>query len=124
MLYTEQLADGIILAKPTGKLKESDFAQLASKVDQMFKAAAPVRILVDATAFEGWEDRQAAASHFRFVRTHQQKVARIAIIAGHAWQHWLALFAGVFVHPELEVFEPTERVQAEGWLREPLKKAS
>jgi hypothetical protein len=46
---------------------------------------------------------QATKRHFTFVRNHQAKIARIALIAGHMWQHWVTGVAGVFVHPYIKV---------------------
>jgi len=124
MLHIEKLSDGVLEIRPTGKLQESDFRSLAIQIDGWIKSSGHLRLLVNATAFEGWADTHAASEHFRFVRDHHEKVDRIALLAGHEWQHWIASFAAHFVHPELRVFKATERTQAMAWLQEPLRKAS
>jgi hypothetical protein len=116
MIAIENIQGNTIRLRVSGKLEESDFRELSARVDPILRAQGQVRLLIDATAFDGWADRHAAAKHFTFVREHQKKVERIAIVAGHDWQHWIAGIAGVFVHPEIKVFDKGEAAQAESWL--------
>jgi len=54
-------------------MKADDFRQIAPQVDS----------LIDASGFNGWENIAAFENHAGFVKDHQQKVERIAVIAGH-----------------------------------------
>lgn len=117
MLTIEAPTDTILKIKVSGKLEDNDFNQIAPQVNHAIQSHGNLRLLIDVTAFDGWSDMQAAKNHFAFVRDHQKKIDRIALIAGHMWQHWIAGIAGVFVHPDIKVFDKDQLTQAEGWLR-------
>ena len=51
-----------------------------------------------------------------FVKDHQAKAERIAVIAPHEWQHWLIGFARVFLHPEVKAFDKGQEAEARSWL--------
>ncbi len=74
--------------------------------------------MVDASRFEGWDNFDAAEQHFGFVKGHHEKVERLAIVAGHMWQHWLAALARVFVHPHIKVFDKNQVGEARKWLKD------
>jgi hypothetical protein len=118
MIVMEASTDNILKFKVSAKLEESDFARIAPQVEEMIKSHGSIRLLIDATAFDGWSDMQAAKKHFIFVRNHQAKIARIALIAGHMWQHWVAGVAGVFVHPDIKIFDIGQLTEAETWLHQ------
>ena len=44
-----------------------------------------IRLLIDGSGFEGWENVGAFEHHAEFITTHQQKVDRIALIASRDW---------------------------------------
>ncbi len=108
----------MLKVKISGKVDEMDFVKLVPHVDRMINSHGSIDFLIDATAFYGWSDMQDAKKHFDFVREHQMKIGRIALIAGDAWQHWIAGAVSVFVHPEISVFEPGHLLKARTWLRE------
>ncbi len=118
MITLTTLSDNIIKVQVTGTLEESDFQKLGAEIDTLLAQYVSVRLLVDATTFNGWSNMQAATNHFKLVRDHQKRVERIALIAGHAWQHWVAGMMSVFVHPQVKVFDATEQMEAEAWVRE------
>jgi hypothetical protein len=41
------------------------------------------------TGFRGWEKIVAFERHIGFVKTHHEKVERIAVIVSPDWQHWV-----------------------------------
>jgi hypothetical protein len=100
------------------KIQTGDFVQLAPQADAFIREHGTIRLLVDARKFNGWEDMKAFDKHMYFVKTHQKKVERIAIIAGHVWQHWLAGILKIFVHPQVAVFDADEAADAGRWLSE------
>lgn len=118
MIRAEPLSDHVLKITVTGKLEPLDFQQATPQIDRMIRAQGTLRLLVDATAFDGWASIDAARTHFAFVRDHHRKIERIALIAGHEWQHWLAEMASMFAHPEIRVFDAGEADQAQRWLEE------
>ncbi len=107
----------LIEVKIGDTLKAEDFKAFSAKVDEIIMAQETVRVLVDASDFNGWENMDAAEKHFGFVKAHHQKVEKIALVAGHRWQHWLAALVRVFIHPTVQVFDKGQVDNARTWLR-------
>jgi hypothetical protein len=116
MIAIERLGANAIKVTAPPKLQAGDFAQLAPDADRLIREYGGLRLLIDATALTGWEDPAAIERHAAFVKGHQQKVERIAVLAAHDWQHWLIGAVRVFLHPEIKVFAPGEEDQARHWL--------
>jgi hypothetical protein len=116
MINVETLEDNIIKLQVTGTLEESDFHKISTSVDQLINAHGTIKLLIDATEFNGWANTEAAKTHFTFVRDHQKKIDQVALVAGHEWQHWIVVIASVFVHPEVKAFDKDGIIQAESWL--------
>ncbi len=117
MINIEVLANDALKLKIEGKLDEADFQKIGANVDDLTKINGTINLLIDATAFEGWSNMKAAQTHFAFVRDHQKKISRIALVAGHEWQHWVAGIVSIFVHPEIKIFDADGIIQAESWLK-------
>jgi SpoIIAA-like len=69
-----------------------------------------------ASGFKGWENIAAFQNHAGFIRTHQQKVERIAVIAAHNWQHWLIGAVRIFLHPEVRAYDKSHESEALQWI--------
>ena len=100
MIKTEIISANVLKIVPPKKLKADDFSQIAPQVDSLILHHGQIRLLIDASECDGWENVSAFETHARFIGNHQQKVERIAVIVGHQWQHWLIGMAKLFVHPE------------------------
>ena len=116
MITVELLGDNAIKVQPSGKVDETDIRKIGNEADRLIKKHGSIKVLVDASDFDGWADMDTAKKHFRFVREHHQKVERIALIAGHEWQHWLAGVMSAFVHPEIRIFDKGDASAAADWL--------
>jgi hypothetical protein len=117
MINTQVIAPGVLKIVAPKTLAAGDFAELAPKVEAMMKEQDNnIRLLIDASRLEGWENIAALENHAAFVKAHQQKVARIAVIARHEWQHWLVGAVRVFLHPEVRVFDKGDETGALQWL--------
>jgi len=116
VIKTEVIAPGVLKIVAPEKLAADDFADLAPQVDSIMKQQGQIRLLIDASRLEGWENITALEEHAAFVKTHQQKVERIAVIARHDWQHWLVGAVRVFLHPEVRVFDKGDESGALHWL--------
>lgn len=118
MLTIKHDTGNLVELTVVGTLKVEGFKELAEKADEIIKEHGTVRVLIDATGFDGWDNLEAAKKHFGFVKTHHEKVERLGIIAGHMWQHWLAAMAQIFVHPKLRVFDKDQVEEAKKWIKE------
>ena len=98
------------------KLKADDFRQIAPQVDFIVSRYGKIKLLIDASGFNGWENIAAFENHAGFVKSHQQKVERIAVIVAHNWQHWLVGAVRVLLHPEIRAYDKGDENKALQWI--------
>ena len=118
MIQIEALSPDTLKITPPTKLKADDFAAIAPQIDELIRQQGQIRLLIDATALHGWENSEALEKHVLFVKDHQSKVRRIAVIAGHDWQRWIAAAVNIFVHPQIKAFGIDQETAARQWLME------
>lgn len=116
MIKTEIISANVLKISVPEKLKADDFRQVAPQINSLISQQSKIRLLIDASGFNGWENMAAFESHAGFVKDHQQKIERIAVIAGHEWQHWLIGVVRIFVHPEVRVFNKNNEGEARQWI--------
>ena len=116
MILIKTLSPDTFKVTPPTKLKADDFAAIAPQIEELIRQQGQVRLLIDATAMHGWEDIEALKKHILFAKDHQSKIRRIALLAGHNWQHWIAAVVSIFVHPEIKAFGADQEDAARQWL--------
>ena len=116
MIKTEIISANALKILAPEKLKADDFIHIAPQVDSLILQHGQIRLLIDASACNGWENISAFENHARFIKNHQQKVERIAVIVGHEWQHWLIGAVRMFVHPEVRAYDKSKANEAQKWL--------
>jgi hypothetical protein len=117
MIKMENISANTLRIVVPEKLKADDFRQIKPQIDSFISQQGKIRLLIDASEFNGWENIAAFENHAGFVKTHQQKVERIAVIAGHEWQHWLIGAFRMFVHPQVKAYDKGHESEALQWLR-------
>jgi len=95
MIKTDIISGNVLRIAAPDKLKTDDFRQIAPQVDSIISRYGKVRLLIDASGFNGWENIAAFENHAGFVKNHQQKVDRIAVIVAHDW-HALTSFVTLY----------------------------
>jgi hypothetical protein len=118
MIKPTLLAPNILKIVAPTRLSTDDFEELRLLVEPIIKEFGSIRLLIDASALEGWHNMAAFEKHAGFVKTHQQKVERVAVIAPHEWQHWLVATVRVFVHPKVHAFAPDQADAALHWIKD------
>jgi hypothetical protein len=116
MLKTEILAPGVLKIVAPETLRADDFLALAPQVDEIIKDHGDLRLLIDASHLHGWDSLVAIEKHAGFVKAHQDKVSRIAVLARGDWQQWLVGAVKVFLHPQVKAFDPGHEGEAARWL--------
>ncbi len=116
MLKTEIISANALRIVVPEKLKADDFRQIVPQIDSIISRHGKIRLLIDGTVFGGWENITAFEKHAGFVKAHQQMVERIAVIAGHEWQHWLIGAVRMFVHPEVKAYDKSHEDEALKWI--------
>ncbi len=116
MINVEVIAPDALKIVAPERLKADDFRELAPRVESIIARYGKIRLLIDGTRLEGWENIVAFETHAAFVKDHQRQVERIAIIAPHEWQHWLIGAVRVFLHPDVRAFDKGQDGEARRWL--------
>ena len=89
MIRTEVISPNALRIFVPEKLKSDDFREIGPQVDSIISQFGKIRLLIDASQFSGWESIAAFENHAGFVKNHQSRVERIAVIVAHGWPHWL-----------------------------------
>ena len=118
MLILKHLSGNILRIDVPHKLEAGDFSPFGIQVDALIAQHGKVRLLIDATHFDGWNNIPAFSKHMSFIRLHQNDVERVAVLTGHEWQHWLVGVFRLFAHPQVRMFDRHEEKQAVAWLEE------
>jgi hypothetical protein len=118
MLKHELLAEkGILILRPGGALSATDFSALASKVDPHIEAHGGLKgLMICAKAFPGWENIDGAVSHFKFVRDHHSKIAKVAVVSDSDVLALLPRLVSRFVSAEVKHFKGDEEAKALAWM--------
>jgi hypothetical protein len=119
MIDAELFRDaGVVTLFPTGPLAERDFVELAGLVDPYIETAGRLKgLMVVAEHFPGWDSFAALLTHLRFVRSHEARVRRVAVVTDSPLLELLPALARHFVQAEVRRFAFTERAAAFDWLR-------
>ena len=116
MIKTEIISANALKIVAPDKLKADDFHLIAPQIDALISRHGKIRLLIDATGFNGWETIAAFENHAGFVKNHHQKVERIAIIAAHDWQRWLVGALRMFLHPDVKTYDVSHEGDALQWI--------
>ena len=112
--------EGILVLKPNASLNKEDFAVLSASVDAYLAEHARVHgVLIHAEAFPGWENFAGFAAHIRFVRNHEQKIERLALVTDSFVARVAEALAKHFVAAEIKHFPFSEYEKALDWLKTP-----
>jgi len=118
MIKPTLLAPNILKIVAPTRLSADDFEEMRLLVEPIVKQFGSIRLLIDASALEGWDSMAAFEKHAGFVKSHQQKVERVAVIAPHEWQHWLVATVRVLLHPQVHAFNTDQAAAALRWIEE------
>ena len=110
-------AHSILHLRPTAALEAADFAKLAQTVDPHIEATGGLRgIIIEATAFPGWESLGAMASHFRFVRDHHKHVEKIAVVTDSKMGDVAERLGSHFIAAQVRHFPAGGADAAQDWI--------
>jgi hypothetical protein len=108
----------ILHAHLKGPLAAEDFARLASAVDPHIEATGRLAgIVLETERFPGWESFGALVSHVRFVRSHHERVGKVALVTDSALGDVAERLASHFVAAEIKHFPAGQADAATRWIR-------
>jgi hypothetical protein len=115
LIKTEVISPCALRIALSEKLTKADFHCLAQQVEPMITQCGQIRLLIDLSGFNGWESYAAFETRASFIKNHHRNVERIAVIAGHDWQHWVVDMARMFLYPEARAFDKSREDEAQRW---------
>ena len=118
MLDHEMLAErGILIARPKGPLSKEDFSALSVGADTYIKTHGALNgLVVCAEKFPGWKNLQGFLAHFKFVRDHHRKIAKVAFVSDSDVLKLVPKLARYFVSAEVRHFKGGDIGQALAWI--------
>tara|TARA_R110002095_G_scaffold177341_1_gene154652 strand:+ start:1761 stop:2132 length:372 start_codon:yes stop_codon:yes gene_type:complete len=118
MIKIENTTTNVVQITVPETLKANDFSDVSVKVDALIQKHGKIKLLLNASQFNGWDNISAFEKHMAFVKSHHNSIERAAVITGHIWQHWVVGVLKIFIHPEIRVFDENEFDQAQEWISE------
>lgn len=118
MLKHELLSDkGVLVVRPEGPLSARDFSALATDTDSYITTHGALKgLMICAKSFPGWENVDAAISHFKFVRSHHRLIAKVAVVTDSEVLSLLPVFASHFVKANVKHFKGDQEAKALAWI--------
>ena len=101
--------------KAIGKLTHEDYLTITPMLESAVREVKhpKINVLLDATAFSGWELR-AAWDDFKLGLKHGKAFGKVAIVSGSKWLEYAAIMGAWFIGGEMKHFDDTE--PAINWL--------
>jgi SpoIIAA-like len=110
-------ASSILYVRPKSALAEDDFVQLPKTVDPFIQSTGGLAGLVlEVSAFPGWESLGAMAAHFRFVRDHHTRIKKVAIVTDAPIGTVAEKLASHFVSATIKHFPAGATAAARQWI--------
>jgi len=107
----------ILHLRPKGELTKDDFAQIAATVDpQIEKKGALAGIIIELSAFPGWDSLGAMVAHLRFVRGHHKQVKKVAVVTDARLGAVAEKLASHFVAATIKHFPAGQADAARNWI--------
>ena len=115
--HTLDTAHSILYVRPKSPLEQSDFAALARTIDPYITETEGLAgLIIEVSAFPGWESLGAMAAHFRFVRDHHKHIKKIGVVTDSALGKVAEQLASHFVSAEIRHFSAGELETAKQWI--------
>ncbi|MEQ8250130.1 MAG: STAS/SEC14 domain-containing protein [Gammaproteobacteria bacterium] len=106
----------VVHVAPDAAIAESDFSDLEHAIDPLVAQHGAINGLVlEISAFPGWESLPALRRHLRFVREHHSRVRRVAVVSDDALAKLLEALVAHFVAAEVRRFDAAALDQARHW---------
>lgn len=110
---------GVLIMQPHGELEAADFERLKARLDPYLQEAGVLGgVMIVAEHFPGWDDLAALTSHVRFVRDHQGRIRRVALVTSDRLVSSVPRLASRFVGAEVRAFPMQARDEALLWVGE------
>lgn len=111
-------AQHIAILEPAGPLSKADFESAVAIIDPYLEKAGRLDgLIIHTRSFPGWDSFAAFCSHLRFVKSHHQKVSRLAVLTDSPLGTFAEAIGSHFVNAEIKVFPFRDMEAAKTWIR-------
>ena len=115
--HTLDTVNSILNVRPKSTLAQSDFAARATTIDPYITETGGLAgLIIEVSAFPGWESLGAMAAHFRFVRDHHKQIKKIGVVTDSALGKVAEQLASHFVSAEIKRFSSGDLEAAKQWI--------
>ncbi len=110
-------ARGVLTIKITGKLAQSELAEVQKKAGEILRKSGKMSILILTENFQGWGAGGEEWGDLSFQDQHDPLIAKLAIVGEEKWEDLALIFVskGLRRFP-VEYFQPAELAKARAWL--------
>ena len=118
--YSILKPEGILLLTPTAPLSKEDFAGLSALVDGYLASHTNLHgVLVHSESFPGWDSFGSFTAHFRFLRDHERKIDRVALVTDSPIAGAAESMEQLFISADIRHFGFANCKVALAWLKAP-----
>lgn len=115
--HTLDKVHAILHLRPRAALTQDDFAALAKTVDPYIEQTGGLAgLIIEIESFPGWESFGALVAHFRFLRDHHKKIAKVGLVTDSAIGKLAEHLASHFVAADIRHFAAGEFAAASQWI--------
>jgi hypothetical protein len=112
------LPEGILILEPDAPLEAADFEGLVREIDPYIAEHGKLSgLMIHAKAFPGWANLEAFLAHMQFIKSHHQKIVRLALVTDSKLLGELPKIAAHLVHVQVKHFSESQHGDALRWLK-------
>lgn len=114
------LGDGMLHVQLRGQVDAAAYAEESTEMSAFLQDHDRFRLLLDLRDFDGWQGLDALSDHFFLVRSHHQKLDKIAIVGDAAWQAMASRLGRQLFKIPSHYFPSQDFDGAMAWLSSPM----
>ena len=111
--------NSIAILEPEGELTEADFRLVCDIIDPYLEQSGRLNgIIIHVQTFPGWDSFSTFITHLKFVKSHHEKIARVALVTDSAIGSFAEHIADHFVNAKVKHFSFDEFELSVKWISE------
>jgi hypothetical protein len=111
--------EGMLILEPDAPLEAADFEGLVREIDPYIAKHGKLSgLLIHAKAFPGWANPEAFLAHMQFIKSHHQKIVRLAMVTDSKLLSELPKIAAHLIDVQVKHFSESQYEDALSWLKE------
>ena len=116
----EQLPESsgkVLELKIYGMLSDRETEQIDRLIAAHAAESGGTKLLLDIEGFPNM-DPEGLLENLKFLRTHEMRLSRVAVVSNRVWIKSWVLLGGLFLQSQVRYFDRSERIAARQWLQE------